>query len=106
SNLKRSRTELLASTNNPTWSGRLVSLWKLLMDAGRLSSTTWKSSRLRSFIWRPCLSVTVKTMCTSLTFLRMVVPSGSTSGAGVEDLEVSATGAGASDGVGGLFGVG
>src|SRR5437867_1631715 len=50
SNLKRSRTELLASTRSPTCSGRSVSLWKLRISAaGLLSSTTLKSLFFKFF---------------------------------------------------------
>src|SRR5437016_4644898 len=73
SNLNRSRTELLASTRSPTWSGRSVWLRKsFTSSAGLESSMTLKSSFLRSFTYRPCLSVTVKTTFTSLTVLRIV----------------------------------
>src|ERR1700757_4450722 len=66
SNLKRSRTELLASMSNPTCSGRLVSAWKLrICSGGLLSSTTRKSACFRSVMRRPFLSVTVKTTLTS-----------------------------------------
>src|ERR1700757_1927616 len=73
SNLNRSRTELLASTRSPTWRGRSVWLRKsFTSSAGLESSMTLKSSFLRSFTYRPCLSVTVKTTFTSLTVLRIV----------------------------------
>ncbi len=72
SNLNRSRTELLASISRPTWSGRLVSAWKLrIISGGLLSSRTRKSFCLRSVMRRPCLSVTVNTTFTSLGRTRM-----------------------------------
>src|ERR1039458_3692630 len=74
SNLKRSRTELLASMSNPTRSGRLVSLLKeRTLSAGLASSKTLKSFCVRSFTKWPRLSVTVKTTLTSSTRFRMTV---------------------------------
>src|SRR5664280_3131866 len=74
SNLKRSRTELLASMSNPTRSGRLVCrLNERTLSAGLLSSKTLKSFCVRSFTKWPRLSVTVKTTLTSSTRLRMTV---------------------------------
>src|ERR1019366_908480 len=74
SNLKRSRTELLASISSPTRSGRFVSLLKeRTLSAGLLSSKTLKSFCVRSFTKWPRLSVTVKTTLTSSTRLRMTV---------------------------------
>ncbi len=73
SNLKRSRTELLASMSNATCNGRLVSAWKLRSSAGGLlSSTNLKSSCFKSVMCLPCLSVTVNTTLTSLVGTRMV----------------------------------
>src|ERR1039457_4393778 len=78
SNLKRSRTELLASKSNPTRSGRVVSLLKeRTLSAGLASSKTLKSFCVRSFTKWPRLSVTVKTTLTSSTRLRMTVISSS-----------------------------
>src|SRR5450759_285907 len=78
SNLKRSRTELLASMSNPTRSGRLVCrLNERMLSAGLLSSKTLKSFCVRSFTKWPRLSVTVKTTLTSSTRLRMTVISSS-----------------------------
>src|ERR1035437_163427 len=73
SNLKRSRTELLASMSNPTRSGRFVSLPKKRTLAGLPSSRTLKSFCVRSFTKWPRLSVTVKTTLTSSTGFRMTV---------------------------------
>src|SRR5664280_2286655 len=74
SNLKRSRTELLASMSNPTRSGRLVSrLNERTLSAGLASSKTLKSFCVRSFTKWPRLSVTVKTTLTSSTRFRMTV---------------------------------
>src|SRR5664280_990866 len=74
SNLKRSRTELLASMSNPTRSGRLVSrLNERTFSAGLASSKTLKSFCVRSFTKWPRLSVTVKTTLTSSTRFRMTV---------------------------------
>src|SRR5271165_4499997 len=73
SNLKRSRTELLASMSSPTRRGKLVSRLKNSMLAGLLSSITRKSFCVRSFTKCSRLSVTVKTTLTSSTRLRMTV---------------------------------
>src|ERR1035438_1297484 len=78
SNLKRSRTELLASMSNPTRSCRLVCrLNERTLSAGLLSSKTLKSFCVRSFTKWPRLSVTVKTTLTSSTRFRMTVISSS-----------------------------
>src|SRR5580658_10488030 len=67
SNLKRSRTELLASISKPTCSGKFASARKLrISTAGLRSSTMWKSFCFKSVTRLPCLSVTVKTTFTSL----------------------------------------
>src|ERR1700733_14460862 len=72
SNLKRSRTELLASISKPTCSGKFVSAWKLRISvAGLLSSTMRKSACFRSVTRLPCLSVTVNTTLTSLVPTRI-----------------------------------
>src|ERR1035437_10097162 len=78
SNLKRSRTELLASMSNPTRSGRLVCRLKEgMVSAGLVSSKNFKLVCVRSFTKVPRLSVTVKTTLTSSTRLRMTVISSS-----------------------------
>src|SRR5579863_8552327 len=79
SNLKRSRTELLASINSPTCKGRLLSARKLrTCSTGRLSSNTRKSVCFSSVICLPCLSVTVNTTFTSLEPILNLVISSST----------------------------
>src|SRR5579863_7322509 len=77
SNLKRSRTELLASISSPTSRGKLVSARKLrICSTGRLSSRTWKSVCFNSVICLPCLSVTLNTTFTSLEpILNLVISS-------------------------------
>src|SRR5258707_4147498 len=82
SNLKRSRTELLASTSSATCSGRSVWLLKLrILVTCFVSSRIRMSSLFRSLMKWPCLSVAVKTMLTSLTRV-MIVEAGSKSSGG------------------------